>query len=132
MCSCAQYLTTYSCPKTVESSLCLPNLYCLKICCNAFLTFMLSLQSGFLTSDFQMYVCISHLSMHFSFPSHLILLYFYFVFILVLQLLTYCFYCQIFQDVFLLNLKYWHICSGICVLMLQILLNWFRGNILML
>jgi hypothetical protein len=32
----------------------------------------------------------------------------------------------------LLNLRYWHICSGIAVLMLQILLNWFGGNILVL
>jgi len=93
---------------------------------------MPSLQNGFLTSDFQMYVCISHLSMHSSFLFHLILLYFYFIFILVLQLLTYCFYCQICQDVLVFYLRYWHICSGICVVALQILLNWFRGNILVL
>jgi hypothetical protein len=43
-----------------------------------------------------------------------------------------CFYCQICQDVLAFNLRYWHICSGICVRMLQILLNWFRGNILVL
>jgi len=66
---------------------------------------MTSLQSGFLTSDFQMYVCISHLSMHSLFPSHLILFYFYFVIILVLQLLTECFYCQICQDVLAFEFK---------------------------
>jgi len=66
---------------------------------------MPSLQSGFLTSDFQMYVSISHLSTHSSFPSHLILPYFYFIFILVLQLLTYCFYCQICQGVLAIEFK---------------------------
>jgi hypothetical protein len=103
--SCAQYLAIYSCRKTVESILCLLNVYCIKICCNAFLPFMPSLQSGFLTSGFQLYVWISHLSMHSSFPSHLILLYFYFVFILLLQLLTYCLYWQICPDVLALEFK---------------------------
>lgn len=114
--SCAQYVAIYSCCKTTESILCLPNLYGLKICCNAFLPFMPSLQSGFLTSGFQLYVCITHLSIHSSFPSHLILLYFSFVFFLVLQLLTYCFCCQIWKTFLLWNLRYWNICSGIVFL----------------
>jgi hypothetical protein len=125
--SCAQYLATYSCPKTVESSLCLPNLYCLKICCNAFLSFMTNLQSSFLTSD----VCMHFTSVHASFipfPSHPIL--FLICDYSCVTVTDMCFYCQICQDVLAFNLRYWHICSGICVLKLQILLNWYRGNIL--
>jgi hypothetical protein len=119
--SCAQYLATYRCPKTVECSPCLPNLHCFKICCHAFLPFMLSpwWLCNFRFSD----VCMHFTSVHaffIAFPSH--------------PLYLFCIHSCVKVLTFLLPdlSRCWHVYSVICVLMLQILLNWFWVNILVL